>query len=614
MRKILFTLALLLGAAAFAQATVSPQGIIVNPKPGDLKVKVWVDRDPHHTGKAVYQIGDKISISVTVNRPAFVYLFNVNSDGRVDLILPNNYDRNNRLAAGEVRTFPPKGARYEYKVTGPEGESYVLALASAKPLSMGDLADIRSGRVRVSGLGNLSQKLSIVVRPVPNNEWASDALRYYVGRRTPPPATTGTLKIGSTPSGAKVYIDGAYRGRTPLAISVAAGTHNVELRLDGYETYRARVQIGAGQTGRLSPRLQPVATTGTLEIYSTPSGAKVYIDGAYRGRTPLAISVAAGTHNVELRLDGYETYRARVQIGAGQTGRLSPRLVRATPTGTLQIYSTPSGAKVYIDGAYRGQTPLTLTVEAGAHNVELRLDGYETYRARVQIGAGQTGRLSPRLARVVTTGTLVIDSLPQGAEVYLDGAYQGRTPLTLTVDAGAHNLELRLAGYETYRARVQVEAGQTSRLTPRLQLIITTGTLEIYSVPTGAKIYIDGNFEGYTPTTIDLDAGDHEVELQLEGYNAYQTQVTIQPGRSTRIDARLTVAKATFDLYLNTDARVFLDGYPLGATLDGHITIEATPGDRELVLVAPGYHAFIKVIHLTPGSYNRYSVQLTPIQ
>ena len=543
MRKILFTLALLLGAAAFAQATVSPQGIIVNPKPGDLKVKVWVDRDPHHTGKAVYQIGDKISISVTVNRPAFVYLFNVNSDGRVDLILPNNYDRNNRLAAGEVRTFPPKGARYEYKVTGPEGESYVLALASAKPLSMGDLADIRSGRVRVSGLGNLSQKLSIVVRPVPNNEWASDALRYYVGRRTPPPATTGTLKIGST-----------------------------------------------------------------------PSGAKVYIDGAYRGRTPLAISVAAGTHNVELRLDGYETYRARVQIGAGQTGRLSPRLVRATPTGTLQIYSTPSGAKVYIDGAYRGQTPLTLTVEAGVHNVELRLDGYETYRARVQIGAGQTGRLSPRLARVVTTGTLVIDSLPQGAEVYLDGAYQGRTPLTLTVDAGAHNLELRLAGYETYRARVQVEAGQTSRLTPRLQLIITTGTLEIYSVPTGAKIYIDGNFEGYTPTTIDLDAGDHEVELQLEGYNAYQTQVTIQPGRSTRIDARLTVAKATFDLYLNTDARVFLDGYPLGATLDGHITIEATPGDRELVLVAPGYHAFIKVIHLTPGSYNRYSVQLTPIQ
>ncbi|WP_457631144.1 PEGA domain-containing protein [Oceanithermus sp.] len=472
MRKLLFTFMLLLGALAFAQATVSPQGIIVNPKPGDLRVKVWVDKDPGRTGNAVYQIGEKIKISVTVNRAAYVYLFNVNADGTIDLILPNAYDRNNRLSAGEVRTFPPPGARYEYTITGPEGENYVLALASLRPLSMGDVADIRSNRATVRGLGNLSRKLSIVVRPVPNREWASDALRYYVGRRTPPPPTTGTLDVSSNPSGAKVYIDGAYRGRTPLTIGLNPGTHDVELRLPGYQTYRVRVQVRAGQTSRVSPRLVRVVTTGTLSVDSQPSGAEVYVAGAYRGRTPLNISLNEGTYDVELRLPGYQTYRTRVQVRAGQTSRLAPRLQPVVTTGTLEVYSTPSGAEVYVDGAYRGLTPLVLSIDAGSHDVEVRLDGY----------------------------------------------------------------------------------------------------------------------------------------------GVYQTTVNVPAGRSVRVDARLATAKATLDLYVNTNARVFLDGYSLGATKNGRLTVKVDPGDRELVLVAAGYHAYVKTIHLAPGSYSRISVQLSRIR
>ncbi|WP_457637788.1 PEGA domain-containing protein [Oceanithermus sp.] len=472
MRKLLFTLALLLGAAAFAQATISPQGIIVNPKPGDLRVKVWVNKDPHRTGNSVYQIGEKIKISVTVNRSAYVYLFNVNADGTVDLILPNAYDRNNYLKAGEVRTFPPKGARYEYTITGPEGANYVLALASLRPLSMGDLTDIRAGRANVKGLGNLSRQLSIVVKPVPNKDWASDALRYYVGRRTPPPPVTGTLDVSSSPSGAKVYINGSYRGRTPL----------------------------------------------------------------------------------------------------------------------------------------------TLGLNPGSYDVEIRLDGYQTYRARVRVQAGKTSRLSPRLARVVTTGNLSVNSLPQGAEVYVDGSYRGRTPLNVSLNEGTYDVELRLPGYETYVARVRVRSGKTSRLAPRLQPVVTTGTLEIYSTPSGAEAYVDGVFSGYTPVTVNLDAGSHEVEVKMGGYGAYRTRVSVQPGSSVRVNARLAPAKATLDLYLNTNAEVFLDGYPLGTTKDGHLTVKVDPGDRELVLIATGYHAYVKTIHLAPGSYSRISVQLSRIR
>ncbi len=472
MRKLLFMLALLLGAAAFAQATVSPQGIIVNPKPGDLRVKVWVDKDPGRTGNAVYQIGEKIRISTTVNRSAYVYLFNINADGTVDLILPNAYDRNNHLNAGEVRTFPPRGARYEFTITGPEGANYVLALASLRPLSMGDLTDIRAGKATVRGLSNLSRKLSIVVRPVPNREWASDALRYYVGRRVPPPPAVGTLDISSSPSGAKIYLDGSYRGRTPLQIGVNPGTHDVKLQLPGYQSYQVRVQVRAGQTTRISPRLMPVVTTGTLSV----------------------------------------------------------------------------------------------------------------------------------------------DSSPQGAEVYLNGSYRGRTPLNLSLNAGSYDLELRLAGYETFRARVQVRSGQTTRVAPRLQPLVSTGTLEIYSNPSGAQAYVDGVLRGQTPLVLSLDAGAHDVEVRLPGYATYRTRVSVPAGRSVRVDARLSSVKATLDLFLNTNAKVFLDGYPLGTTKNGRLTVKVDPGDRELVLIATGYHAFVKTIHLAPGAYSRISISLSRIR
>ena len=41
------------------------------------------------------------------------------------------------------------------------------------------------------------------------------------------------------------------------------------------------------------------------------------------------------------------------------------------------------------------------------------------------------------------TGTLVIESNPQGVQVLVNGEVQGVTPLTLKVESGRHEVELR---------------------------------------------------------------------------------------------------------------------------------------------------------------------------
>lgn len=106
MRKLLLAV---LGLGAALAQEINPQGIIVNPVPTDLEVQVWVDKDPAKRGNAVYRIGESIYIYVRVNQDAYVYLFNINADGRIDPILPNPYERDNFLRAGRPGVFPGGG-------------------------------------------------------------------------------------------------------------------------------------------------------------------------------------------------------------------------------------------------------------------------------------------------------------------------------------------------------------------------------------------------------------------------------------------------------------------------------------------------------------------------
>ena len=74
----------------------------------------------------------------------------------------------------------------------------------------------------------------------------------------------------------------------------------------------------------------PLADRGAIRANSSPSGAKVRIDGLYKGTTPISISdVPAGPHTVRFSLDGYVEREQSVEVRAGQTATLSANM---TPT------------------------------------------------------------------------------------------------------------------------------------------------------------------------------------------------------------------------------------------------------------------------------------------
>ena len=100
-----------------------------------------------------------------------------------------------------------------------------------------------------------------------------------------------------------------------------------------------------------------------------------------------------------------------------------------TATGTLVMTSNPDGVPVFVDSEPKGMTPLTLTLSAGEHVVELRGPG-EPRTIPVTITAGTQATQYIELPKTsAKTGQLQIRSEPSGARVTVDGIPRGRTPI-----------------------------------------------------------------------------------------------------------------------------------------------------------------------------------------
>lgn len=197
MKVFKFSISLLLLAQAGTVAAapqLSAQSIIVNPAPSGLQVSVRTNRDQSGNGTPQYRPGDHLEFYTRVNKSAYVYLFNIDPQGRVNLLASNGLQaKGNFVKANTTRVFPRKGDRSTFLLTLPQGLNRVLAVASPKPLSLEQIAQVKDTQggavpLTVTGQQGLAQALSIVVTPVQG--WTSDVAQYEVTRRA-----LGTLPV-----------------------------------------------------------------------------------------------------------------------------------------------------------------------------------------------------------------------------------------------------------------------------------------------------------------------------------------------------------------------------------------------------------------------------------
>jgi formylglycine-generating enzyme required for sulfatase activity len=272
-------------------------------------------------------------------------------------------------------------------------------------------------------------------------------------------------------------------------------------------------------------------------------------------------------------------------------GRL---IVRAHQSGGPEKNIT--GALVYIDGTEVGKTPLeNLPVKPGLRRLEIRSSQYQDLQKDIELpGCGEQQEFN--VALLPGWSDVSINSLPQSADVKIDGTSFGNTPLRIQLAAGTYLLEVSADGHKTWQHRLVVKPGEAQEIND-IQLNHADGKLAIKTKPAGANIIVGGTFIGLTPLEIDLSPDkDHVIQISKAGYEESTRKVRVPSSISKQLNVNLTPREGSVHLLVKpADSELLVNGKSRG------------PAPKQLRMIAVEH-----TLEFKKKGYLPYKVRITP--
>lgn len=225
----------------------------------------------------------------------------------------------------------------------------------------------------------------------------------------------------------------------------------------------------------------------------------------------------------------------------------------------ISVATAPDQAAVTCDGVARGLSPLSLSgLQAGPHLIVVEKEGYLPAQRTVTVTA--EGRSTVDIKMEQPAGLVLLTSHPVGAEIEINGAHRGKTPLLLTdLPFGKYRLKASALGYLNRDVEFAVENRTPQQV--RVTLTSDSAVLTIKTEPPGASVKVNGLSKGETPCTLDrLPAGDNEVVLSLPGHVVYRSIIKLQANQEETVEVPLKPLPAVLSVVtIPTGARLFVD-------------------------------------------------------
>ena len=155
-----------------------------------------------------------------------------------------------------------------------------------------------------------------------------------------------------------------------------------------------------------------------------------------------------GQHQVNAEADGYYPLSSTIEVTAVRTQEAE--LALDPLPGKLKASSALDGIEVLINGQAAGTAPgLIEDISRGAHIVEFRKYRYFPLKLELDIeGLGRTQSVEVELQPA--WGQMQMSSVPDGAEVFVDGQRVGITPLMAEVLETGTLLAVAKKGHKTW--------------------------------------------------------------------------------------------------------------------------------------------------------------------
>ena len=477
----------------------------------------------------------------------------------------------------------------------------------------------------------------------------------------------GWVSIESAPSGADVYFDGSNRGTTPVQLKVmstAAPFHQIWMQKSGYQEWSTSISENPapGRTIPVKAMLIPIQPTetrtipptptqipteiptpptpyptptmigsdyGWFSVDSVPPGAEITFDSIYQGPAPAFIKVyttGSPDHQILVRMIGYYDWTRSItqNPGPGVTIPILANLVPISRYGNIMVISSPTRCIATLDGGVQYMTPCTFyDLNPGLHTIRVSHEGYQPYSQQVRVTAGGQSQMSATLLPVEKSGTVYVTSTPAGADIYIDHGYHGQTPYVVSASSGSHNIELKLAGYQSYQSAINILAGQQVPLYISLSPDTPSfGSIQVASTPGGSAVRLNGDYYGQTPDSAYLDIpslspGTYNILISHPQNQDYSGTVAVNAGLTTTVNVALQAAQRPASvngtLYVNSNpsgANVLINNKFKGIS---PVTIPSIqPGKYIIILRMEEYQDATREINVSAGTESYVMIDLTP--
>lgn len=139
------------------------------------------------------------------------------------------------------------------------------------------------------------------------------------------------------------------------------------------------------------------------------------------------------------------------------------------------------------------------------------------------------------------SGSMSIDTTPEGATVLINGETQGTTPFRQTLRVATYDVEIQLPGYTTEHRIIDIPPEGTIR--KHITLEARQATLIIHSATPNAVVRID-NQEASREITqpILVDEGYHHITVEAPGYEPVTKQFDFRAGQTRELSATLALS------------------------------------------------------------------------
>jgi hypothetical protein len=278
--------------------------------------------------------------------------------------------------------------------------------------------------------------------------------------------TSKSVKFEVTPGEPDSFSVSGGWFRMPLGdrVLLRKGSYTVQVSQQGYFDVTQNFEVGDEQNIIIDIEMRKLPGHVTV-VTNPPTDAVVAINESEVGPAPFGpVELLPGEHSVSVRAERFLPYNGVINIpGLGRHEQLSVQLVPRW--ASVEINSNPPGARIFAGEEQVGETPATIELMEGSHQISVVRDGFSAWDGTV-VAEPNTEQALPLIRLQPANAKLLVSSIPRGANVTVNGRYRGQSPITLDL-APEVNYEIGLskAGYGMTSRKVRLQAAASDSIT-----------------------------------------------------------------------------------------------------------------------------------------------------